>query len=274
MSDSTKPEIAASTTARLDTLAQLVPHLIATVSAPANFHFSAVSSTLHRNPIHLFSAPPSLGSLESFVGDWQGHGFNTIFRANSPLTPTPFPVPPTDAIKDNVLELNLTAETLSFSASLGSVPNRGMVQADAFLNGVPYRQTISDVTPTHGVFDPNSSVGIHVEPGLWMAVPVTTDPAEGATVSRMGYIPHGTTINAQGTSITFNGKPDIPPVDITPNFLPHGAKHKFPSQTATNKTTFRIPQDLGPWLADHTITQAMLDDPTPSYATPSPARPS
>ncbi len=73
MSDSTKPEIAASTAARRDTLAQLAPqlvasHLIATVSVPANFHFGAVSSTLQRNSIHLFSAPPSLGSLESFFG--------------------------------------------------------------------------------------------------------------------------------------------------------------------------------------------------------------
>ena len=77
----------------------------------------------------------------------------------------------------------------------------------------------------------------------------------------MGSIPHGTTINAQGTSTNFAGKPTIPSVDITPSLLSTGAKVKFPSQTATNATTFRIPQDLGPWIAAGTITQAMLDDP-------------
>jgi hypothetical protein len=159
-----------------------------------------------------------------------------------------------------VLELNLTLETLSFSPSLGSVPNRGSgQQGDIFLNGVPYLQTITDVTV------PNQPIGIHFEPGMCMAVPATTDPAEGATIVRMASIPHGTTIEAQGKSSTAAGKPTIPAVNITP-FGAGGPDAPpnlitFPSQTATNNDTARIPQDLSSFIAAGTITQAMLNDP-------------
>jgi len=40
-----------------------------------------------------------------------------------------------------------------------------------------------------------------------MAVPATTDPAEGVTLVRMASIPHGTTIEARGKSSTIKGKP-------------------------------------------------------------------
>jgi hypothetical protein len=100
------------------------------------------------------SSVPSLGPLVNFRGTFVGGGLNTIFRPQSTATPTPLPVP---APGDNVLELNLTSETLSFSKSLGSVPNRGEVQGDIFLNGVPYLQTINDITI------PSQPVGIHFE---------------------------------------------------------------------------------------------------------------
>src|SRR5207248_130374 len=156
-----------------------------------------------------------------------------------------------------VLELNLTQETLSFAKSLGSVPNRGTgAQADAFLNGVPYLQSISDVTLA------GQPTGIHFEPGLWVIVPPTTDPAEGQTVTRMASIPHGTTVLAQGTFTTIAGKPTIPAVDITPFAIGNPAnKLRFPSQTAAANGTARIPQDLTSFIAAGTITQAMLDDP-------------
>jgi len=229
--------------------------LEAAVVRPANFRFGAVDFARELHPTATLVAEdltPSLGPLAAFVGTFTGNGFNTIFRPQSAATPT------SPQGGDNVLELNLTSETLSFSASLGSVPNRGMVQGDIFLNGVPYLQTISDVT------NPSQPVGIHFEPGLWMAVPSTTEPAEGATLVRMGSIPHGTTITAQGTSSTAPGKPTIPQVDITPFFnggINPGGKQPFPSQTANNPNTARIPQDLGPFIAAGTITQAILDDP-------------
>ncbi len=213
--------------------------------APATFNFGQVLSNFALNPV--------LGPLAAFTGQFTGTGFNTIFRPNLG-SPTPLPVPPVGP-DDNVLELNLTTETLTFSPALGSVPNRGEVQPDIFLNGVPYLQQISDVT--NQVTNPGAPpVGIHFEPGLWMNVPATTDPAEETTVVRMASIPHGTTICAQGTAQTISGPPVIPPVSITPAGAP-----PFPSQNAALVDTWRIPQDLGPFLAAGKITQAMLDDP-------------
>ncbi|RFB75018.1 hypothetical protein DYH55_23055 [Methylovirgula sp. 4M-Z18] len=197
---------------------------------------------------------PNLGPLSAFVGTWTGRGFNTIFRPDNPKTPTPFTPPITS---DNVLELNLTEETLSFETSLGSIPNRGTdPQGDIFLNGVPYLQTINDVTTL-------PATGIHFEPGLWLSVPATTTPNEPQTVARMASIPHGTTIVAQGTVVAaVAGPPKIDPVDITP--FAGGKplnKIRFASQTATNAATPRLPQNLAPFIAAGTITQAMLDDP-------------
>ena len=222
------------------------------LSQPSDFRFGEVSSlTALRTTI---SSAPSLGPLADFTGTFTGHGFNTIFRPDSPTTPTPLPIPVTGS--DNVLELNLTTETLSFSKSLGSVPNRGMVQGDIFLNAVPYLQAITDITV------PRQPIGIHFEPGLWVIVPPTTDPAEGPTLVRMASIPHGTTIVAQGKFSTANGKPTIPAVDITPfTTAPPNTKIPFPSQTATTNNTARIPQDLTRFIAAGTITQAMLTDP-------------
>lgn len=227
--------------------------LEAAVSIPSSFRFNEVSSLTV--PRTVSSSVPSLGPLAAFTGTFTGNGFNTIFRPDSTKTPTTLPIPVTGS--DNILELNLTSETLSFSNSLGSVPNRGSAgQADAFLNGVPYLQSISDVTVA------SQPTGIHLEPGLWMIVPSTTDPAEGVTLVRMASIPHGTTIVAQGTSTTISGKPVIPAVDITPfSTATPTDKIPFPSQTATNNNTARIPQNLAPFIAAGTITQAILNDP-------------
>ncbi|MGC4043151.1 MAG: heme-binding protein [Armatimonas sp.] len=198
--------------------------------------------------------PPTLGPLSAFTGTFTGQGFNTIFRPESAATPTamPGPVTTTDP-NDNVLELNLTVETLSFSNSLGSIPNRGLgSQADAFLNGVPYLQTISDVT----IGEP---VGIHFEPGMWLAVPATTNPAEPFTVARMASIPHGTTIVAQGVFDVIAGKPHIGTVDITPLIGGDPARpFRFQNQTVANTGTRRIPQNLA---GVPSITQLLVDNP-------------
>jgi hypothetical protein len=163
--------------------------------------------------------------------------------------------------RDNVLELNLTEEVLSFRPNLGQVPNRGSdKQGDIILNGVPYLQTINDVG--------NAPVpqGIHFEPGLWLHVPSTTNPKEPATLARMASIPHGTTIVAQGNVIaTVNGPftgANILPADITP-FIggDQTSKIRFESQNANQKDTPRIPQDLTTFIAKGTITQKILDDP-------------
>jgi hypothetical protein len=80
----------------------------------------------------------------------------------------------------------------------------------------------------------------------------------------MGSIPHGTTIQAEGTFFTVAGPPTIAPVDITP-FVVGGTQAAnpipFPSQTAVTPGTARIPQDLTAFIAAGTITQAILTDP-------------
>jgi hypothetical protein len=199
---------------------------------------------------------PDLGAIASFTGTFKGTGFNTIFRPQDfAVTPTRLPNP-AHGPDDNILELNLTEETLSFSPALGSIPNRGMVQGDVFLNGIPYLQAINDVS------DPGQPVGIHLEPGVWLSAPPTTVPAEDATLVRMASIPHGTTIEAQGTSLTVAGAPVIEPVDITPFPIGKpGAPFRFPSQDVNDTGTFRVPQDLAKFIADGTITQAILDNP-------------
>jgi hypothetical protein len=111
-----------------------------------------------------------LGDLIGFVNPvdptqglvFAGNGFNTIFRPQSPKTPTDLPIKVPNS--DNILELNLTTETLSFAAPLGVVPNRGSGnQGDIFLNAVPYVQSVTDVTSL-------PATGIHFEPGMWLAV--------------------------------------------------------------------------------------------------------
>jgi hypothetical protein len=224
-----------------------------TISLPSGFRFDEVPPSPRTTGAP--SSAPSLGPLAAFVGNFKGNGFNTIFRPDNPQTPTPLPTPVTS---DNILELNLTSEDLAFSPSLGSVPNRGSnTQGDIFLNGVPYLQSISDVT------NPAQPVGIHVEPGIWMAVPPTSHPQEGQTLVRMASIPHGTTIEAQGTFVTFSGAPTIPAIDITPFVTGSNPPNKipFPSQTAANQGTPRIPQDLTSFIAAGTITPAILKDP-------------
>jgi|tagenome__1003787_1003787.scaffolds.fasta_scaffold20794911_1 hypothetical protein len=201
-------------------------------------------------------AEPDLDGIGGFVGTFIGEGLSTIFRPQDfAVTPTPLPNPAAGP-DDNILEINLTAETLSFLPALGSIPNRGMVQGDVFLNGIPYLQSINDVSV------PSAPVGIHLEPGVWLSVPATDVPANSATVVRMASIPHGTTIVAQGTSFVVDGGPRIDPVDITPFPVGNpGQPFKFPSQTAADTATFRLPQDLTDFIAAGTITQEILDNP-------------
>ena len=236
----------------------------ATISLPSGFEIHGVTSKLLSKPPSTSPAPPLL-VLNNFQGTFAGNGFNTIFRPQSSATPTTFPNNPTQGITDNVLELNLTAETLAFSGALGSVPNRGLfAQGDIFLSGVPYVQTINDVTnPDTGKAD-GVATGIHFEPGLWMRVPAsTTNPVQAESLNRMASIPHGTTINAQGVAPTATtpGAPSIPPTSITPFKISDKTPVHFPNQTANLTNTLRLPQDLSTFIKAGTITQEILDDP-------------
>lgn len=261
------------------------------INTPSNFHFGSVefhpkakAPLSAQQPLLLpptsepqTSTPSSpqapLGVLSNFAGTFAGTGFNTIFRPNSgppngttfpnPVSGNPIPQPP----NENVLELNLTTETISFATPLGNVPNRGLGnQQDITLNGVPYVQVINDVTNVATGKADATPTGIHFEPGLWMNVPATTsDPVLGDSLVRMASIPHGTTINAQCLSptTTFPGPPKIAPVDITPFVIGSNPPTLIPfaAQTATKTDTPRLPQDLSPFIATGTITQDILTDP-------------
>ncbi|KAH8176909.1 hypothetical protein LIA77_01991 [Sarocladium implicatum] len=252
-----------------------VPPTIPHVALPPDYHFDAVDSKYigkdkeHKSPKQKKEKEADLGVLAQFPGVWKGIGFNQIFRPNSGATPTQLPIPvsppPPAFPNDSILELNLTRETLTFSKPLGEIPNRGFGgQGDIFLNGVTYVQSIDDVAnPDTGKFD-GDRVNIHIENGMWMHVPATdVDPELPASVSRMGTIPHGTSINAQGIQIPkpFPGGPRLDPAPITPFFIGSPDRPQvFPAQTATDNATARLPQDLSKFIAAGTITQAILDD--------------
>lgn len=255
----------------IDAKLEVKPAAPAAIRLPASFQIDEIRFGQTPNVV-ASPAPPPLGVLANFTGHFAGTGFNTIFRPNSgPPTTTTFPhpvqPPPPAPPSENVLELNLTTETLTFASSLGNVPNRGLEkQNDIFLNGVPYVQTISDVSnPATGKADGKPS-GIHFEPGLWMNVPATKNtPVLGNSLVRMASIPHGTTINAQclAPAGSIAGPPTIPRVDITPFVINSNPRKliRFASQTASNVNTPRLPQDLSKFEAAGTITQAILDDP-------------
>jgi hypothetical protein len=152
--------------------------------------------------------------------------------------------------QDRFLELNATKETLEFDAIGGSIPNRGLLQQDIQMAGLRYLQSISDAN----IKPPDD--GLHLEPGLWITIPATTDPAVSASIARLASIPHGTTILAQGVSSEADGPPTIPPANLNPfpvNATPPGPS-PFPEQNLNTKTDFRSSELNG-------ITQATVDDP-------------
>ncbi|MGC2164099.1 MAG: heme-binding protein [Silvibacterium sp.] len=191
-----------------------------------------------KDPIHFpFPILNPLGPLAALGGEWGGKGFNTIWRPNH--------TPPG---QDHFLELNLTLDSITFTAISGAIPNRGLLQPDINMFGLTYLQQISDA---------NLDAGLHIEPGIWAVAPVTTDPAEVATVVRMASIPHGTTILAQGTATTASGPPNIPNINILPFFIGDpAATLNFPEQNLATPTTFR---SSGAQIVG--ITQAMVNNP-------------
>jgi hypothetical protein len=167
------------------------------------------------------SAPPAqvlaqLGPLSDLLGTWMGGGFNLISLP--------------DFHEHKIFRLNLisTREVLTFSPIGGQIPNRGDSQDDIVFLGAHYFQQISDA---------NTNEGKHVEPGLWLNLPQTSSPQSGPTIARLGTIPHGDSLLAQGTSFTVSGGPKIEPVDSTPFTLDNTGKRV----NDPNKTTYLAP---------------------------------
>lgn len=178
-----------------------------------------------------------LGPLAGLVGTWKGTGFNQIWR---PL------FDPADPSQDRFLELNLTQETLAVEVVEGPIPNRGLLQPDINMFGVHYLQQISDTT---------TQEALHFEPGIWLNIPLTTDPAVPPTVARLGSIPHGTTVLMQGQAVTNPGPPSFASASITPFLIGHPSQQiQFPESNLSIPTNFRTPDLTG-------ITQEMVDNP-------------
>ncbi len=140
----------------------------------------------------------NLGALAELPGTWVGEGFNLIFlpdKQNNAIFRT---------------KMNATVETIAFTPIGGAVPNRGSVQGDIFLHGLHYLQQVSDAATFEA---------LHLEPGLWLNVPPTSDPSAPATIVRQATIPHGDSLLAQSILVaTIDGPPPIAPVSTTPTF--------------------------------------------------------
>jgi hypothetical protein len=161
-----------------------------------------------------------LGPLAFLNGTWRGPGFNAIWRPHNQES-----APDGNATR-RFLELNLTNDSFNFQIIPGVVPNRGVnPQTDLSLYGLHYLQRTSDADPPPPPDNPEgysqtAGQALHIEPGLFMLVPASTQPDPGMTpivnkksIVRMGSIPHGTTVLMQGPSPgnTPNpGKPHIP----------------------------------------------------------------
>jgi hypothetical protein len=205
-----------------------------------------------------------LGLLAELDGNWHGHGFNLIAR------------PDHDGGGPLFLELNQTDETLKFDAIGSPIPNRGLVMQDITLFGLTYLQKISD-SVTGGA--------LHIEPGIWITQPATTDPAQnpppgGQIVARMGNIPHGNSLLAQGSAINVpsltNGTFNITPVNTAPfgvgtpmplggtqgGFPPYDLANTAPA-AANFRTPFgNIPSIPLPAAINGVPMQTVINDPT------------
>ena len=154
-----------------------------------------------------------LGFLAELSGTWEGFGFNLIGR------------PDKEGGSPVFLELNQTFETLSFTPISSTIPNRGFAVDDIELFGLTYLQKITDIV-TGGA--------LHIEPGIWIHIP-SQDCGSTQSVARMGNIPHGNSLLAQGSAIKldpFNGNPFDPDKVAAANTAPFPVEDAFPA-TAT-----------------------------------------
>jgi hypothetical protein len=209
-----------------------------------NFRITPVSGPLKpTGPIAARAAlapQDPLGSLAGLRGTWRGTGFNQIWR-------------PFHGSQDRFLELNETTEVLQFVEIPGDIPNRGFLQGDIALHGLTYLQMINDAN----VVQNGQPAGIHIEPGIWLSIPVTTNPQDPETVARLANIPHGTSLVAQGTATPSNGTPTFLQASITPfTIAPPNTLIPFPETDLGTATDFRTPTAEIPH-----VTQAMVDNP-------------
>jgi hypothetical protein len=189
------------------------------------------------------STAVNLGPLQDLPGFWEGTGFSLTARPDfSGGNPDGF-----------FLELNLLRETIEFTTIGSPVMNRSSVQGDIAMYGVTYLHRVTDAT---------TGEALHIEPGLFLNIPATTEPKADASVARLATIPHGTSLCAVGFAqdVVFDKLPDIPPANTVPFPIgsqppPPGTKHPFPQYDLGVGTRFRtVPTPAG-------ITQEVICDP-------------
>jgi hypothetical protein len=194
-----------------------------------------------------------IGFLAELSGTWEGVGFNLIGRPDKQGGSPVF------------LELNQTFETLSFTPISSTIPNRGFAVDDIELFGLTYLQKITD-TATGGA--------LHIEPGIWIHIP-SRDTGGTQSVARMGNIPHGNSLLAQGSAIKldpFNGNPFDPDKVAAANTAPFPVEDAFPTTAMPPGTGKGIPvpgtlSGFAPYdLSKH--TPAAVDFRTPAGNAP------
>jgi hypothetical protein len=158
----------------------------------------------------------NLGLLQDLAGIWEGTGFNLIAR------------PDFHDRTDVYLQLNQTRETLKFELIGSAIPNRGFGQDDIELFGLTYLQQIADAA---------LDGALHIETGIWITQPATTFPPDSVAaprqlVARMGTVPHGSALLAEGFAEPFTGSPVL----TTP-----GAQYSFSLFPSFNSTPLCVP---------------------------------
>ena len=186
----------------------------------ANFAFQPLDNDTGTAAAAAAVPDQGLGPIAGLAGNWSGQGFNAIWR-------------PHRGASDHFLELNVTNDRIDLAVINGQIPNRGLLQARIGLHGLTYLQQISDAN----VKVNGAPAGLHIEPGVWINVPPTTDPQEPTTIARLASIPHGTTILVQGTAATAAGGPSIPGVSLTPFSIGQPTQTVDFDEQHLNKTT-------------------------------------
>jgi hypothetical protein len=124
-----------------------------------------------------------------------------------------------------VLKIHRIREEFKFLSSPGlfGVPvNRGSAE-DITIKPTLYFQYVADNDVSElGTNLLTGAAVLHEESGQFLLNPPSTVPVEGATVQRMGSLPHGVTFNAQGTITTIQGPPTIPPMNTADAAKPNG----------------------------------------------------
>lgn len=174
---------------------------------------SKIEDKIDKAALAMAVTEPTLGDISTLPGTWVGTGFNLIEVPNmNQAKPGP---PPPDKFK---VILNATSETLIFSPISGDIINRGNAQQDISFLGLHYLQNVSDVNL------PVGNNGIHLETGLFLNLVASKDPLQGPTITRLGSIPHGDSILAQGKSFVVDGGPQFDIADPTPFTIVDGKR--------------------------------------------------